>query len=867
MTKLCNFPLQPTLFVGRGEEVDEVKQLLVNPACRLLTLIGPGGVGKTSLSTQAVRHEPGRFADGVYFVPLQAVHTQEFLVSAVADALDVPLTGSAPTSTQLINYLQNKEILLLLDNFEQLLPEGGADLLAKILAVAPRVMLVVTSREVLNLREEWLYSVPGLPVPKDAQVENWPSYGAVQLFIEHARRLNRDFSPIAELPAIIRICQLAEGTPLAIELAASWTRTMDCTAIATEIQRNYDFLTSHARNMPNRQRSMRAVFDQSWQLLAEAEREAFKRLSVFRGSFQRDAAEQVAGASLADLLALVDKSLLRAEADQGYRMHELLHQYATEKLLQSPEAVAKAYDIHCAYYANFLNQRAAALAGSVRQGEIIQKVAQELPNIRAAWLQAVAQHKVEEIQQAIYGYYLVCDMQGRFQESTDALQKAIDVLETLSSGEQRELTLAQLLTFQGWNNIRLGRFDEVGVALQRALEIYQRLEALPPLGFGTDPLPCLGLLAVVTGNYEEALRWGEQARRQNEARGDRFNLQCTYYVLANAAFAQGKYDQAMGFAHAGYRLTAETSNSWMMAYVLSLMGNIARAQGDYAQARQHYLAGYKIKEDLNDPEGVASTLNQLGQIAWLQEDFIEAGRLYHRSHSIYQRINDRGGLVRSLHGLGDTALARDDSSAARRYLNQALQLATEMNWLPLTLSILASVAGLLCRDGRQARCVELLAAILYHPASDQETKDRVQELLDCHQAELSPEAIDEAIRRGQGIGLEVLLPLVQTEMAVSAAALAEAQHSQGAEVEVLSSAPQPLSSPALASPALVEQLTAREIEVLHHIAAGLTNQQIADDLIISVGTVKSYTSQIYGKLGVGNRTQAVARARELALLA
>lgn len=864
MTKLYNFPLQPTLFVGRNQEVEEIKHLLADPACRLLTLLGPGGVGKTSLSTQAVKADSGRFADGVYFVPLQAVQTLDFLVSAVADALAIPLTGQAPISTQLLNYLQNKELLLLLDNFEQLLPEGGADLLARMLAVAPRLMIVVTSREVLNLREEWLYSVPGLPVPEDTQVENGPAYSAVQLFVEHARRLNRNFSPPAEMASIIRICQLAEGMPLAIELAASWTRTMSCAAIAAEIQRNYDFLASGVRNMPDRQRSVRAVFDQSWQLLSDPEREAFKRLSVFRGRFHRDAAQQVTGASLAELQALVDKSLLRAEADQGYHMHELLHQYAAEQLLQSPEDLARVYDRHCAYYATFLHQRAAALAGSTQQGENIRKVAQELPNIRAAWLQAVAQHKIEEIQRATYGYYLVCDMQGRFQECTDALQKAIDVLEGLASSEQRELLLAQLLTFQGWNYIRLGRFDEGQVVARRALATYQRLETLPPSGFGTDPLPCLGLLAVVTGHYEEALELGEQARRQNEARADRFNLQCTYYVLANAAFAQGNYEQAMAYAHTGYGLTAATNNSWMMAYVLSLMGNIARAQGNYAQARQHYLAGYKIKEELNDPEGVAFALNQLGQIAWLQEDFGEAERLYLRSYSLYQRINDRGGLVRSLHGLGDTALAQNDFQAARRYLSQALQLATEMNWLPLTLSILASVAGLLCRDGRQTRCVELLASIQHHPASDQETKDRVQALLDCHQAGLSPETVAEAVRRGQSTDPATLLPLLQTELAVSAsAAMVEASGSRAAG-QPDSREAEDRSLPSV--PDLVEQLTARELEVLHHIAEGQTNQQIADNLIISVGTVKSYTSQIYGKLGVGNRTQAVARARELALL-
>ncbi len=333
-------------------------------------------------------------------------------------------------------------MLLLLDNFEHLLstptsdpapellldsmgldgeaavpqspPQTGinwrVELLSDILTAAPGVKFLVTSREVLNLQEECLYHVDGLPypelppasspqeegsIPKDSG-EDWgwlEEYGAVQLFVERARRVRRDFSLFDEAADVVRICRLVEGVPLAIELAASWAKTMPCSAIAAEIQRNLDFLATSLRNVPDRQRSMRAIFDQSWQLLTQKERDVFKRLSVLRGSFSREAAERIAGASLAILSALVDKSLMRTESRARYHIHELLRQYAALQLAQSPEDIARVYDLHCTYYADFLRSRQEEMFSS-RQREMTAEIKAELDNIRAAWNWAVGMLKV-----------------------------------------------------------------------------------------------------------------------------------------------------------------------------------------------------------------------------------------------------------------------------------------------------------------------------------------------------------------------------------------------------------------------------------------------------------------------------------------
>ncbi len=278
--------------VGRDGELAELTRLLGDPACRLLTLTGPGGIGKTGLASEVAARHAGVFADGVVVVPLQAVASAQYLISAVADAVGVPRAGATDPRGQLLDFLQPRRLLLVLDNFEHLVE--GVDLVTDMLKAAPEVRLLVTSRVVLNLQEEWIYPVGGLGVPPDEAAEAAESSSAVQLFVERARRVRRDFSLEAERGAVLRICRLTDGMPLAIELAAAWARTLPCSVIASEIERNLAFLATGLRNVPERHRSVRAAFDQSWRLLAEEERAVFRRLAVFQGGFHGEAAAEIA---------------------------------------------------------------------------------------------------------------------------------------------------------------------------------------------------------------------------------------------------------------------------------------------------------------------------------------------------------------------------------------------------------------------------------------------------------------------------------------------------------------------------------------------------------------------------------------------
>ncbi|MGH8631367.1 MAG: ATP-binding protein, partial [Burkholderiales bacterium] len=358
-----NLPTPPTPLIGRERELAEMARLLGDPQCRLLTLAGPGGIGKTRLAIEAADHQREAFADGAHFVSLAPIRSAEFIVPAIADAIGFAFYGAEDPKAQLLNYLSGKAPLLVLDNLEHLLE--GVALLAEILERGPAVKLLATSRERLNLHGEWVLDIQGLPFPDEAGSAEVEGYSAVALFVQTARRAHVDFVLAAEeRPAVARICRLVEGMPLGIELAAAWVRTLSCREIAQEIERNLadprqgmDFLAASMRDVPERHRSIRAAFDHSWNLLSAEEQQVMRQLSVFRGGFRREAAEQVAGATLPLLSALVDKSLLRRTEAGRFDLHELVRQYAAAQLQADPQDEFVTCERFSHYYAVWLQRQ------------------------------------------------------------------------------------------------------------------------------------------------------------------------------------------------------------------------------------------------------------------------------------------------------------------------------------------------------------------------------------------------------------------------------------------------------------------------------------------------------------------------------
>lgn len=389
-----NLPSQTTTFIGRETDMSSILSLLTNEHCRLVTLVGVGGIGKTRLAVQCAGRLLGVFDNSVYYLNLDSV-SANLLPSSIADVLNFRTVGKEDLRLQLLRFLRDKKLLFILDSFEHLIAEEAA-FLVQILNAAPEIKMIVTSREVLNLAEEWLYPVDGLTFPNNQAAENPESFGAIKLFTDRAVRINHDFSIIAESQSVIQICQAVGGMPLAIELLTTWLNVLSCAEIAVELARNRDMLAAERRDLPPRQQSVRIVFDQSWNLLSLEEQAVFMKASVFRGGFTRDAVGDVAGASLRSIAALVNKSLISANKQGRYGLHLLLRHYAEEKLREVVSLELESRLLHSRYYAGVL------LSTTPADDELLW---QDADNIWAGWAYAVAQKQHNAIAGYVHGLW------------------------------------------------------------------------------------------------------------------------------------------------------------------------------------------------------------------------------------------------------------------------------------------------------------------------------------------------------------------------------------------------------------------------------------------------------------------------------
>ena len=431
-----NLPAQVTPFVGRKREVEDITRLLRSSTTRLVTILAPGGMGKTRLAVATARTLLMHFPDGVYIVPLAPLTSPDPMVTTIADVIGFQFAPDRRTpQQQLLAFLRNKQVLLVLDNFEHLL--DGTPLVTDLLQAAPHVQLLVTSRERLNLSGESVYTLSGLAYPEPVETEPVMSYSAVQLFVQSAQRTRADFALDAGQDGVVRVCQLVQGMPLALELAAAWVGGLSPAEIAEEITRSLDFLQTRMRDVPERLRSVRAVFESAWARLTEPEQAVFRRLSVFRGGCTRAAAEAVTGADVMTLTALVDKAVLRRDPVSGrYQVHELLRQYAEEELSEAPKDEAHTRRLHSRYFANRLQQK----MSDVREEDFTQAdFYPDLDNTFAGVLYAIRQHLVEEIAAYAEGLWEYFEAHGWYPIEAGLIgiyRDAIAVME--QDAEQRE---------------------------------------------------------------------------------------------------------------------------------------------------------------------------------------------------------------------------------------------------------------------------------------------------------------------------------------------------------------------------------------------------------------------------------------------
>jgi tetratricopeptide (TPR) repeat protein len=509
--------------------------------------------------------------------------------------------------------------------------------------------------------------------------------------------------PQEEILDLIRICQLVEGMPLGIELAAAWVKLLSCREIAAEIERCLDFLTTAMRDVPNRHHSLRAVCDHSWALLSEEEQHAFEKLSVFRGGFQRGAAERVAGASLSLLSSLVDKSLVRRTRSGRYEVHEILHQYAAEKLDQASEEEAEARDRHSAYFAAFLQHRERALKGA---GQImaLAEIGADFQNVRAAWRWAIARGKVAEIRKAAPGLWLFYRMRNLFEEGERAFAQAVAGLEAKAGGGvEADIALGLALAFQGYLHLR--RFwleEEATPLLRRSLAILRQAGAEEELGLAL----AFAFRTGVVENVAEAEKLLHESLAINRKLGRRWEAAfCLLSFNIRAGFSWPGQVDTRPYLQESYAIFSEIGDRWRAAYSLEAQAGWLLDAGERQAAKQLYQQSLAVFREIGDGQAVQFDLDNLGYLTRELGEYEEAWQYHRESLEMASEAGHRLGVAGSLDNLGLVAYDVGDYGAAQRYFEQGLAIRREVGhaWsITISLGHLGDVA-LAQGDYAQAR--------------------------------------------------------------------------------------------------------------------------------------------------------------------
>lgn len=753
--------------VGREHELTQITRHLKEPDCRLLNIVGPGGMGKTRLALAAAHELQSCFAQGAAFVTAVAVADAANLPQALADGLELAYTGRTSIEQQLMLYLADKEMLLVLDNLEHL-PSAG-ELLMDLLSGAPALKLIVTSRGRLHLPQEWVLDLEGLPIPTEAG--EWTKDSAATLFLQRARRVKMSFAPTPDdRRAILAICRLVDGVPLALELAANWVRLLSVSEIAAEISRDLDFLTAPApvARVVERHRSLRVVFDHSWRLLSPVEQRLLGRLSLFRGGFTRDAARVVADLPadvpiLPLLVSLIDKSLLRRTSERRYDLHELIRQYAAAHLNSDPGEAGVALECYAAYYLSWLQTTLPRLRSS-EQREMLREIGPELNNIRAAWDWAVAHSHLSLLKESAWVIWYYFDLRnmygefvGMFVRAEEAILRAKDSAnsnQTDSLAAQCDNAVCHLRIWRAFSGLRLGHVTEMRDLMQDSLTILRRQGDLAGLG---DGLWVHGILSWLSGDFEVAAADLQESLEVNQALQRPWQVSFAYVLLGAVRHEQGGYNQAYELLGQGLAQSRRLGVPRNTVFALGLLARTTTALGRPEEVTQLMHENLRLATEMEDYSAMAYALENLGLALQAAGQLGEAWDHFQRAIAYHSEIADAWSASRTLSYAGQLALLQGDIREARRCFAGALRTAMEAEFHPYAVDALLGLAEVARREENLESAHILATHVLQHPAGVQAAKDRARLLLSELEKELTPAQLALAREQARALSFDDLV--------------------------------------------------------------------------------------------------------------
>jgi predicted ATPase/DNA-binding SARP family transcriptional activator/tetratricopeptide (TPR) repeat protein len=707
-----NLPLHQTNFIGRRDGLARLTEQIIDPQCRLISIIGPGGIGKTRLAIQSIVENIHHFPDGAFYIPLESTSDSEGIFQAIAAEMNFKfdsIISLISAQTQLLDVIRNLKIVLLLDGFEHLTKSGNQ--ISFLLNNAPNLEIIVTSRHKLNIPGEWSFTLEGMKTKEPSGEHDGNPPEAAELFLHRSeqiypnQRIESD-----DLFAVLRICELVEGLPLGIELAAGWTSVLGFSEIVDEITKTYEFLDRQT-DKENTLKNIRAVFTSSWNLLDQPLQDILPRLSVFNGGFTHQAAKEIAQATLTDLSTLVDKSMLRKTQGGKFSLHPVVKEFSREILLERPREYQKILHNHYQYYAAYFSSRIPEMY-LLSENSTHLDLKNESLNIQAATEYALINQtniQDQEIIKHLFSYYII----HGWYEGGLAFQRLVDIIEEIlpDDREKYQLLYAKILAQQGFFFSNLGLLQESEIICQKALPILEEANESRELAICVHNL---GINAIFRGEYDLAFEQLDKAIQISQ-HSSCSSFPSFYLWVGYVHFLLGNYEEGIENFFLSLDLFEQDQNDRGTAFSLSKIGLAYDAVGNYQNAITYHQKSLEIFQESDNQAGQGYALSRMSLGALLLQDYQSALQFGEQALVEFSKIGHRWGRCASLTRIAYAKLGLGKTIDAKHTFLDALAIAHEHQLDPLCLHALAGIACLKTTLGDKINGQAIMDYVQRHP--------------------------------------------------------------------------------------------------------------------------------------------------------